>query len=67
MDESQEHVSVGVNEAHLPFAGHLDLVQVHLQDIASVLNLCGGRLSRHDVENSDDSRFHWVNECEDVA
>lgn len=66
VNQSQEHVSVVVNKAHLALRGHLDLVQLHLNDFSGVLNLLGSRLSRLDIEDTHDLGRHGVNQCEHI-
>jgi hypothetical protein len=51
VNHGQKHVSVAIDEAHLSFTRHVDLIQLHFNDFSGMLNLNSGRLSAHHIEN----------------
>lgn len=57
----QEHVTVAVDEAHLPFTGHFDLIQIHFDDLGRVLDRICRRLTRLDIEDANDLGLSWIN------
>ena len=61
VDKSQKHVPIVVNEAHLTFTWHIDLVKFHFDYISWVFDLLGLRFSRGNVKKSYNLRLHRVN------